>query len=89
VVKRRPWQFGWLLMVLAGLVIWELRKPGDEREWHGTIAGVMPYELRPPTLDRIRKTFWDPESERLFVPTLFGAGWTLNLGRLARLAGLA
>jgi hypothetical protein len=85
----RPRRFGWFLVLLAGLVIWELRKPEDEREWHGTIAGVMPYELRPPSLDRIRRTIWDPERESLFGPTVFGVGWSVNLGRLARMVGLA
>jgi Family of unknown function (DUF5808) len=75
-------------LVLAA-VTQEPAKPSDEREWHGTVAGVVPYDFRPPTLERARATWWSPQDERVFVPQLLGVGWTLNLGRLARLVGLA
>jgi hypothetical protein len=81
----------WLapLLVIGGLVVWELRKPADQRTWHGEVAGVVPYDLRPPTLDRFRRSWWDPESARLLPPQVFGLGWSINLGRVARLIGLA
>jgi uncharacterized membrane protein len=31
---------------------------------------------------------WNPEASRVLTPITFGVGWTLNLGRLARLAHL-
>ena len=62
----------------------ELRKPPGEREWHGEVLGVVPYDLRPPTLSRIRASLWDPESPRWFLPRSFGVGWSPNLARVAR-----
>jgi hypothetical protein len=69
--------------LLVASVIQELRKPSAERTWHGTIAGIFPYDLRPPTPGRLRSTFWNPENPRLLVPTAFGVGWSLNFGALA------
>ncbi len=67
-------------------VVKELRKPTEERTWHGVIAGFVPYELRPPTISRFRERVWDPDAERLIGPRVFGVGWTLNLGRVYGLA---
>lgn len=71
--------------VLGAALARELSRPRDAREWHGTVLGV-PYELRPPTLSRMRERLWSPADPRVLTPTLFGAGWTVNLGRVARLA---
>jgi hypothetical protein len=60
----------------------ELRKPKAERGWHGQIAGFVPYDLRLPTLDRLRSSVWNPDSSRLLTPQPFGVGWSLNLARL-------
>jgi hypothetical protein len=81
----------WLLpiAVIGWLVVRELRKPADERTWHGEIAGLVPYDLRPPSVERFRSSWWDPESERLLTSQVFGVGWAINLGRVARLVGLA
>ena len=72
-------------VVLAAALVTELRKPAAERTWHGTAAGLVPYDFRPPTPRRVRARLWDPEG-RLFTPHLFGVGWTLNLGRVFRWA---
>jgi hypothetical protein len=48
----------------------------------GSLLGV-PYELRLPTAERAALRFWNPEEPRLFVPRLFGVGWTLNFASLA------
>jgi hypothetical protein len=75
--------------LVVAAVTQELAKPSNKREWYGTVAGVVPYDFRPPTVERARATWWSPENGRVFVPQVFGVGWTLNLGRLARLIGLA
>lgn len=72
--------------VLGAAVIQELRKPVSERDWVGELGGVVPYDLRPPTFQRVRSRLWAPEDPRILVPHVFGVGWTVNLGRLARLA---
>jgi hypothetical protein len=70
-------------IALAGwALVQELRTPADQRTWHGTVAGFVPYDLRPPTSARFRERMWAPEDPRLIQPRVFGAGWTLNLGRL-------
>jgi len=60
----------------------ELRKPAEERTCQGRIAGRVPYDLRPPTLARGHERLWNPGDRRILVPTVFGVGWTVNLGRL-------
>jgi hypothetical protein len=41
----------------------------------------VPYEFRPPTWERIRDAYWNPESDSLFSSRVFGVGWTVNLYR--------
>ncbi|HEX2063774.1 MAG TPA: DUF5808 domain-containing protein [Acidimicrobiales bacterium] len=74
---------GMVLAVTA--VAKELRTPPEQRRWHGKLAGVVPYDFRPPTWERLRRSVWNPQSERLLVPQAFGVGWTLNLGRVVQL----
>lgn len=78
-------RLGWIaaLIALGAALVQELRAPAAERTWHGVVAGVVPYDLRPPTLDRLRATFWNPDGP-LVVEQAFGVGWTVNVGRLAR-----
>jgi hypothetical protein len=72
----------WLsLAVTAAAVLRELRQPPEERHWHGYIFGVVPYDLRPPSLNRVKDAWWNPEDERLFTPRGFGVGWAVNLAR--------
>ncbi len=66
-------------------VVKELRTPAEQRQWHGTLAGVVPYELRFPTVERLRRANWDPDSDRLLAPPVFGVGWSLNFARLVQL----
>ncbi len=77
------------LGLLAAAIAEELRKPPEEREWHGRIAGFIPYDFRPPTPERLRAAFWNPDEDRVFTGHVFGVGWSINVGRLARLAGVA
>jgi hypothetical protein len=71
---------------LAGAAVArELAKPPAERGWHGHVAGV-PYDLRPPTMDKLRRAVWDPDNPDLVVPHAFGVGWSINFARLAAAA---
>jgi hypothetical protein len=69
-------------------VVQEMRKPPDEREWNGIVAWFVPYDFRMPTPERVRERLWNPDSPTLVSPQVFGVGWTVNFGRLARLAGV-
>jgi hypothetical protein len=72
-----------LILAIIGViaVIQELRKPSDEREWHGTV-GFFPYDFRMPTIGRIKETYWDPDGS-LLSGKVFGVGWAPNFGAMA------
>ena len=55
---------------------------------HGELFGFVPYDFRMPTIERTRTRTWNPSSPRILTPTTFGVGWSVNLGRVARLAHL-
>ncbi len=86
--RPRP-EIGVLRLVAAAAtgtaLVQELRTPRDFRTWHGTVWGFVPYDFRPPTLRRIKERIWAPSRPELLVPTVFGVGWTLNLGRVVAL----
>jgi hypothetical protein len=75
------------LSALAAAVVKELRRPPDARRWHGTLLGVVPYDLRPPTATRLRAALWDRSNPDVLVPTAFGVGWTVNIAALAGRCG--
>jgi hypothetical protein len=75
------------ISALAAAVVKEMRTPPNERQWHGALFGVIPYDLRPPTPERVRTTLWDRSNPSVLVPTLFGVGWTVNLAALADRCG--
>ena len=70
--------------VAAAAVARELDKPAPDREWHGDVGGV-PYDFRPPTVEKLRRTFWDADNPKVVVPHGFGVGWSVNFARLAAL----
>ena len=65
--------------LVVGAVATELSKPEAERTWHGKVIGIVPYDFRPPTWERIRSAYWNPESDLLFSDRVFGVGWAINL----------
>lgn len=71
--------------LVVAAVVTELRKPEPERTWHGRVGGVVPYDFRPPTLERIRDAYWNPHSDELFSDRVFGVGWAVNLHRAKEL----
>ncbi|MDO8107013.1 hypothetical protein Q6348_07350 [Isoptericola sp. b441] len=88
-VKGKGKRPGLLRLVTIGLavaaVVKELRTPPDERTWHGTIAGFVPYEFRVPTLARAKERWWNPEGAHYLGPQVFGVGWTVNVGKVVAL----
>jgi hypothetical protein len=72
--------------LLIASVVRELRLPKAQRTWHGRVFGKVPYDLRPPTFERLKAALWNPQNRNVLVPTALGVGWTLNLAALARLA---
>lgn len=76
----------WIGLLVAALVIaavvQELRKPAGQRDWHGAVAGFVPYDFRPPTLGRFRQAWWNPQDQRVLTAIAFGVGWSINWARL-------
>jgi hypothetical protein len=68
--------------LVGAAVATELRKPRGRRTWHGKALGVVPYDFRRPTVERVRSRWWNPRDRRLFTPRAFGVGWDVNLARL-------
>lgn len=73
------------IALVAWAVIEQLRIPAEARTWNGKLAGLIPYDFRPPTLDRLQRSVWAPDDHRLLTPQPFGVGWTVNLGRVTAL----
>jgi hypothetical protein len=71
--------------LLVAAVVQEAAKPRAERTWHGRVLGVVPYDFSPPTWDRIRRAYWNPEDDRLFTDRVLGLGWAINLHRAREL----
>jgi uncharacterized protein DUF5808 len=74
--------------VTVAAIVEQLRLPAEQRTWEGRVGGLVPYDFRMPTLERAKSRWWNPEDDRLFVPTVFGVGWTINAARIARMLGL-
>ena len=77
----RTIQATFITLALAAL-FQELEKPQEERKWHGKIAGFIPYDFRPPTIERIKEACWNPHEHRMFTPRVFGLGWAINFHAL-------
>ncbi|WP_159792859.1 DUF5808 domain-containing protein [Puerhibacterium puerhi] len=70
----------------ATAVVKELRQPKEQRSWHGTVAGFVPYDFRMPSVAKMREHMWAPENPQVLPPRAFGVGWDVNVGRLVALA---
>ncbi|HJX13452.1 MAG TPA: hypothetical protein VJ377_08000 [Dehalococcoidales bacterium] len=66
------------ITVTLAAVFQELEKPREERHWHGKL-GFIPYDFRFPTVERLREAYWNPDSDRIFTPEVWGIGWGINL----------
>ena len=72
------------MLLAAAAVLEQLRRPADDRTWEGRIVGV-PYDFRMPSIQRMMERWWNPDDERLFVPQVFGVGWTVNFYQARKL----
>lgn len=83
----------WLLrMAVLGAVVgavWtELRKPPEQRTWHGKVAGFVPYDFRIPSIEQLRQAYWNPHSPKLFTDRPLGVGWAVNIPTALRRLGV-
>ena len=71
--------FGILTLIYIAIAITQqLQLPPEERTWYGKIAGI-PYDFRIPTVERIRATYWNKDTSKIFLPQVFGIGWAINM----------
>lgn len=77
-----------VMAAVAGAVYTELRKPPEQRTWHGKLLGVIPYDFRWPSLDTLRQAYWNPRSPKLFTPRPLGVGWAVNIPTVLRRMGV-
>ncbi len=77
---RRAIRVAVVALVVAAVAT-ELSKPQEERTWHGRVLGYVPYDFRPPTWEKIRAAYWNPDSDVLFSDRVFGVGWAINFHR--------
>jgi hypothetical protein len=82
---RDLWRLA-LLLIGVVAIIQELRKPSEERTWHGKVAGFVPYDFRKLSVDRIRETYWNPDGP-VVSGKAWGVGWAPNFGAVKRLIG--
>ena len=73
---------------VAGAVYVELRKPAEQRTWNGRLLGVVPYDFRVPSLERLREAYWNPRSPKIFTARPLGVGWAVNIPTLLRRLGV-
>jgi len=66
-----------VITVTLAAVCQELEKPQEDRLWKGKL-GFVPYDFRLPTPQRMKETFWNEASERIFSTPMFGVGWGIN-----------
>jgi hypothetical protein len=53
---------------------------------HGRFLG-LPYDFRRPTVERLRRTTWNPKDRRVFVSKAYGWGYDVNFAALWRRLG--
>ena len=63
--------------LVSAAILEQVRRPANERTWHGTILG-FPYDFRRPTPEKVRDSFWNENTSQVFVPHAFGVGWSIN-----------
>ena len=68
--------------LLIAALAQELEKPPEARRWHGLVFERVPYDFRPPSLERLMNRYWNRYDTRTLMPTLFGVGWAINFRQL-------
>jgi hypothetical protein len=76
-----------VILILAALLLPPLLLRLLGRPLSGSLLGI-PYSFAPPTPGRVKQNVWNPSSDRLLAPHVYGWGYTLNVHALARRLGL-
>ena len=73
---------------VLGAIYVELRKAPEERTWNGRLLGVVPYDFRLPSVEKLRQAYWNPHSPKLFTDRPLGVGWSINIPTVLRRLGV-
>ena len=74
----RRFMVGLSIGMVASVVFQELQKPPEKRTWQGRVGGLVPYDFRPPTPERLRQAYWNPDEPGIFTDRVLGLGWAIN-----------
>ncbi|MEP6680030.1 MAG: hypothetical protein ABJB65_00995 [Chloroflexota bacterium] len=77
-----------VLGALVGAIWRELSKPPAKRTWNGRLLGFVPYDLRLPTLTRLRDSYFNTRSAALFTSQPVGVGWSVNIAAVLKRLGI-
>lgn len=77
-----------LFGAVLGAIYAELRKPPEQRTWNGKLLGLVPYDFRMPSIERLRQAYWNPRSPKLFTDRPLGVGWAVNIPTAMRRLGI-
>ncbi|MHB1007565.1 MAG: DUF5808 domain-containing protein [Chloroflexota bacterium] len=72
-------------LVTAAAILDQMQRPADARTWHGKVLDFFPYDFRMPSLERVKERMWNPESNDIVTPMVFGVGWTVNAAALYKM----
>ncbi|MFL2640442.1 MAG: hypothetical protein ACJ0OL_03880 [Dehalococcoidia bacterium] len=72
-------------MVVAGIIVEEIKKEDGVERWKGKSLGFVPYDLRPPALSKIKESYWDTSTNEVFSGKVSGIGWAINFAALRNL----
>ena len=73
---------------VLGAIYVELRKTPEQRTWNGKLLGVVPYDFRMPSVEKVRQASWNPHSPKLFTGRPLGVGWSVNIPTVLRRLGV-
>jgi hypothetical protein len=77
-----------IIGAVLGAIYVELRKTPEQRTWNGRLLGVVPYDFRMPSVEKVRQAYWNPHSPKLFTDRPLGVGWSVNIPTVLRRLGL-
>jgi hypothetical protein len=78
---------GKVILILGALLLPPLALRLAGRPLTGRLLG-MPYDFTPPTVEKARRTIWNPADDHVMAPHVYGWGYSVNLHAVARRLGL-
>ena len=74
----KKWLRKGFIAVLAMVLLLRLLERRGVMKSRGVLLGI-PYDLRTPTMGRVKERFWNPADPRMLTPKVFGWGYSVNI----------